>query len=67
MTPPKPKVGGERRMLDYPHLATYLDVGITKAKELARDGAFPKIKIGGSVRFDKVDVDTYIERLKKSA
>ena len=57
----------ERRMLDYPHLATYLGVGVTKAKALAAEGAFPKVKIGGSVRFDRADVDSYIERIKRSA
>ena len=55
----------ERRLLDYQHLATYLSVSLRTAKQLAADDEIPKIRIGHRVLFDRVDVDAFIERLKR--
>ena len=57
----------ERRLFDYAHLATYLGIGITKAKEIVGNGEIPKTRIAGRVLFDRADVDAYIERIKRSA
>lgn len=65
-TRPLPR-DGERRMLDYGHLALYLSISLRAAKQLAADDEIPKTKIGGRVLFDKVDVDAYIERIKRAS
>lgn len=57
-------VGAMRRLLTYAEAADYLNVGVTTAKRLARDGEFPKVHVGHSVRFDVADLDAYIERRK---
>lgn len=66
MTKPLPR-DAERRLLDYPHLAAYLGVSVRTAKQLAADGEIPKVPIGHRVLFDKVDVDRYIERIKRAS
>jgi excisionase family DNA binding protein len=66
MTKPLPR-DAERRLLDYAHLAAYLSVSLRSAKQLAADGQIRKVKIGHRVLFDRDDVDTYIERIKRSA
>lgn len=57
----------ERRLLDYTRLAAYLSVSIRTAKQLAADGEIPKVAIGHRVLFDVQDVDSYIDRIKRSA
>lgn len=64
-TKPTPK-DAERRLLDYTRLAAYLGISIRSAKQLAADGQIRKVPIGHRVLFDKTDVDTYIERIKRS-
>lgn len=67
MTRPLPQ-DGERRLLDYARLATYLGVSLRMAKELGGpNGSIPRTQIGVKVLFDKQDVDRYIERIKRSA
>lgn len=66
MTKPLPR-NAERRLLDYAHLAAYLSVSLRTAKQLAADGEIRKVQIGHRVLFDQVDVDAYIERVKRSA
>lgn len=56
-----------RRLLGYPQLAAYLGLGVTKAKKLAAEGAFPKVKVEGRILFDRVDVDAYVDRIKRSS
>lgn len=57
----------ERRLLDYAHLAAYLGISLRGAKNLAAEGAVPKVQIGHRVLFDKTDVDAYIERIKRAS
>lgn len=57
----------ERRLLDYAHLAAYLSVSLRTAKQLAADGHIRKVTLGHRVLFDKVDVDAYIERIKRAS
>lgn len=67
MTRPLPR-DGERRLLDYAALAHYLSVSLRMAKELGGpNGAIARTQIGNKVLFDKQDVDSYIERVKRSA
>lgn len=56
-----------RRLLDYDALGTYLGVSKRQAEKLAKAGEFPKVPIGARILFDVVDVDAYIERIKKAA
>jgi excisionase family DNA binding protein len=66
MTKPAP-ANAERRLLDYTHAAAYLGISVRGYKELVRKGNVLKVEIGNRVLFDRVDLDAYIERLKKSA
>lgn len=65
-TRPLPR-DGERRLLDYGHLAIYLGISLRAAKQLAADDEVPKVRIGGRVLFDRTDVDSYIERIKRAS
>lgn len=53
-----------RRLFTYAEVAEYLNVGVTTAKRLARDGEIPKVHIAHSVRFEPADLDAYIKRRK---
>lgn len=66
MTKPLPR-DVERRLLDYTRTAAYLGISLRSAKALAKDGKFPKVPIGHRVLFDVVDLDAYIERVKRGA
>lgn len=66
MTTPLPR-DAERRLLDYARMAAYMSVSLRTAKQLAADGQIRKVEIGHRVLFDKVDIDAYIDRIKKSA
>lgn len=57
----------ERRLLDYAHMAAYLGVSLRGAHELAKEGHVRKVQIGHRVLFDKVDLDAYIERIKRAS
>lgn len=56
-----------RRLLTYKKLAEYLGVSLRTAKQLAADDEVPKVRIGGRVLFDRTDVDSYIERIKRAS
>lgn len=67
MTRPLPR-DGERRLVDYAGLATYLSVSLRQAKELGGpNGSIPRVEIGARILFDKRDIDLFIERTKRSA
>lgn len=57
----------ERRLLDYAHTAAYLGISLRAAHLLAAEGHIPKVPIGHRVLFDKVDLDAYIERIKRAS
>lgn len=64
----KSAVPFERRLFDYPAAAAYLSIGKRGVEKLAAKGELPKIdNITNKVLFDKVDLDAYIDRMKKSA
>lgn len=63
----KTPADAERRLLDYTRLAAYLGVSIRQAKYLAAEGEIPKVLIGHRVLFDRADVDSYVERIKKAS
>lgn len=58
----------ERRLLNYTQAAAYLGISVRAMKDLGGpDGQILQVKIGSRVRFDKGDLDDYIERVKASA
>lgn len=57
----------ERRLLDYARAAAYLGVSVRTMKALAAEGEVLKVQIGHRVLFDRVDLDAFVERLKRNA
>ncbi len=54
-------------MLTYPLAAAYLGISVRSMKKLAADGAVLKVPINNRVLFDRVDLDAYVEKCKRSA
>jgi excisionase family DNA binding protein len=61
------QIGVERRLLNYTRAAAYLGISIRSMKELAANGAVPKVPIGSRVLFDREDLDRLVEQLKRGA
>lgn len=57
----------ERRLMSYEDAASYLGISVRGMKTLAKEGHIRKTPIGSRVLFDREDVDSYIERVKRSA
>jgi len=51
-------------ILTIQELATYLKLNDKTAYRLASEGKLPGFKVGGSWRFKRVDVETWIEEKK---
>ena len=66
MTRPLP-TDVERRLLNYDRAAAYLGVSVRTMKQLAADGQVVKVPLCGRVLFDKSDLDTFIDRVKRTA
>lgn len=56
-------VGG-RRLMSIRETAEYLSISTRHLWTITNSGQLPNIKMGKSVRYDRVDVDAYIERCK---
>lgn len=68
MTAKGAPVDAERRLYDFTRAAIYLGVSVRKMKELGGPGGqILRVPLGNRVLFDKVDLDAYVERLKRSA
>jgi excisionase family DNA binding protein len=61
-TPSGLRPGAESAMLTLRDLADYLNCHYTTAYKLARRGDIPSLRFGGSWRFMKSDVDTWIAK-----
>lgn len=57
----------ERRMFPRKPAADYLGIGLRSLDQLAADGEIPKTRIAGRVLYDRVDLDAYIERVKRAS
>lgn len=57
----------ERRMFPRKDAAYYLGVSLRALDQLAADGEVLKTRIAGRVVYDRVDLDAYVERVKRSA
>lgn len=55
------------RLLAYADAAAYLGISVRGFKTLVADGQIIKVPIGARVLFDRADLDTYIERLKRDS
>lgn len=61
-------MSAERRLFDYASAATYLSIGRRGVEKLAADGELPKVTgITNKVLFDRVDLDAYVDRMKKAS
>lgn len=57
----------ERRMFPRKDAAYYLGISLRALDQLASDGEVLKTRIAGRVVYDRVDLDAYVERIKRSA
>lgn len=57
----------ERRMFPRKDAAYYLGISLRSLDKLAAAGEFSKTPIAGRVVYDRVDLDAYIEQVKRSA
>lgn len=58
----------ERRLLSYGNAAEYLGISLRSMKELGgANGQIRQVKIGHRVLFDRDDLDSFIEKTKRSA
>jgi excisionase family DNA binding protein len=48
-------------------VATYLDMEVSTIRHYARTGVIPAIKIGGELRFRKLDVEKWASRQPKAS
>ncbi|SMP65568.1 DNA binding domain-containing protein, excisionase family [Neorhodopirellula lusitana] len=56
--------GIEPRLLKEADAAKWLGIGRRKLWSLQASGALPVVRIGRSVRYDKQDLELFVERLK---
>ena len=63
-----PKATAVARMMTVEDVAAYLSVSVSKIWRLCGKGVFPKSKrIGGSTRWDRSDIDHYLDQLSPTA
>ena len=55
----------QRRLLTYRQTSTYLGLSERKLWTLVSESEIPVVRSGRSVRFDKADLDEWIERMKR--
>jgi len=48
-------------LVDITGAAAHLSTSVRHVRRLVQDGALPFVKIGGKLRFDKADLQRYIE------
>jgi excisionase family DNA binding protein len=57
----------DRALLTAAHAAEYLDVSTETIRRLSRTGELLAVKLGGSTRYARVDLDALIERLRRAS
>lgn len=55
----------EKKYLSVDEACEFLGVKRTKLYNLKKEGGIPYIQLGGSLKFDKLDLEKYMESLKK--
>ncbi len=56
--------GDERQLLTLEEVAELLRLGKRTTYRMAKEGELPAFKIGGAWRFDRADIDRWIEEQK---
>lgn len=51
-------------MFNIKQASSYLNVSISTVENLRREGCFPAVKMGKVVRFDRDDLDVYVNKSK---
>ncbi len=59
--------GGERQLMTLPEVAEHLRIGQRTAYGWAKSGKLPAFKIGNTWRFDRADIDRWVEEQKGNA
>jgi len=57
----------ERALFSPKNAADYLDVSTETLRRLVARGELLAVKLGGSTRYARVDLDALVERLRRSA
>lgn len=57
----------EQGLYSPPQAARYLSVSVTKLRGLVATGELLAVRLGGSTRYARKDLDALIERLRKTA
>jgi excisionase family DNA binding protein len=60
-------ISPDRRLLDVEGAARYLSIGKRTMQTLLKDGEVPKVRIRSRTLVDPVDLDAYVERIKRQA
>jgi excisionase family DNA binding protein len=58
------KPGDERRLMTLEEVAEHLRIGKRTTYGWAKSGKLPGFKVGGTWRFDRADIDTWVEKQK---
>lgn len=59
------KPGDERQLMTLEEVAEYLRIGKRTAYGWAKSGRLPAFKVGGTWRFDRVDIDEWVDEQKR--
>jgi excisionase family DNA binding protein len=59
--------GDERQLMTLVEVAEHLRIGQRTAYGWAKSGRLPAFKVGGTWRFDRADIDRWVEAQKRSS
>lgn len=58
--------GDERQLMTLEEVAQHLRIGKRTTYAWAKSGKLPAFKVGGSWRFDRADIDRWVEKQKRN-
>ena len=59
--------GDERQLMTLDEVAQHLRIGKRTAYGWAKSGKLPACKVGGTWRFDRADIDRWVDERKKES
>ncbi len=59
--------GDERQLMTLDEVAQHLRIGKRTAYGWAKSGKLPAFKVGGTWRFDRADIDRWVDERKKES
>ena len=59
------KLGGERQLMTLVEVADHLRIGRRTAYGWAKSGKLPAFKVGQAWRFDRVDIEKWVQKQKR--